>query len=59
MTRKDFVLIAGVIKARMDDAPFIEKVELIRLAEDMADALRSTNRDFNRDRFLRACGVDE
>lgn len=57
MTKRDFELIAAVIKARMADASHIERLELERLSLDMADALRSTNKQFNRDRFLRACGV--
>jgi hypothetical protein len=47
MTRKDFELIARVLKARQASA------ELIR---DFAEELRATNKQFNRDKFIRACG---
>ena len=53
MTRKDFELIAAVIKAHRtyeDDGP------VNQLASDMAEALRATNKQFNRDKFIRACG---
>lgn len=57
MTRKDFELIAGVLReARpmtMDDGLFDY------LAHAFVEALTSTNPDFNRDRFLRAAGVED
>lgn len=56
MTRKDYVLIAGVLSKfpRLDYG--VESV-LEELAEEMADALAGTNPLFNRDKFLVACGV--
>lgn len=61
MTKQDFELIAEVFNdavQRMSPDPagdiaFMHRV----LAEDMADALRTTNHNFDRDRFLAACGV--
>jgi hypothetical protein len=53
MTRKDFELIAETIKSFQDaDAGLIDA-----LARTFADRLRATNKQFNRDRFIRACGV--
>ncbi len=52
MTRKDFQLIADTIKAS-DLGP----TDRLSLARDFADALRSTNPQFDRARFLAACGV--
>lgn len=56
MTRKDYVLIAGVLNKfpRLDYG--VESV-LEELAEEMADALAGTNPLFNRAKFLDACGV--
>lgn len=50
MTKKDFELIARTI-ARLPLAP--QDIGII--ADDFADALRSTNPAFNKDRFLAAC----
>lgn len=55
MTRKDFQLIAGVI-ANLDEC--IEPEGMRILAEEMADALATTNEAFNRPLFLKACGVN-
>ena len=55
MTRKDFELIAATIKARRDH---IGSAYTELLAEDFAQALKATNQQFNRDRFIRACGVN-
>lgn len=54
MTRKDYVMIADVIK-NLDEC--IDSYGLEVLADNMADALESDNPRFNRDRFLVACGV--
>lgn len=48
MTRKDFELIANVLKD--SKAPKVVR-------EKMADALRGTNPNFNREKFLEACTV--
>jgi hypothetical protein len=55
MTRKDFVLIANIIKAYR---AAIGSVHADQMARDFASALRSTNPEFKRDRFLTACGVE-
>jgi hypothetical protein len=51
VTKKDFQLIADTIRYNLGP-PCRE-----RAAEAFADALRSTNPRFDRERFLRACGV--
>jgi hypothetical protein len=56
MTRKDFVLIAAAVasaRAISVDAQHIGAVDTVAL--ELADALRTTNPNFDRDRFLRAC----
>jgi hypothetical protein len=56
MTRKDFELIAGTIKAQRGKMHNeTETVDEIALA--MAEALEDTNDRFNRETFLTACGV--
>ena len=56
MTRKDFELIAGVIKAQREKMHNeTETVDEVALA--MAEALEDTNPRFNRETFLTACGV--
>jgi hypothetical protein len=52
MTRKDFVLIAATIKALA-----ISPEDRVQVADDFASALRNTNPNFKRERFLTACGV--
>jgi hypothetical protein len=55
MTRKDFELIAARLKAARDRAPLFA-TDHDAIAHDFADALKATNKQFNRDKFLRACG---
>lgn len=55
MTRQHFALIAAVL------APYVGEQEAnipASIAKDFADKLRTTNPNFNRERFLRACGVE-
>ena len=56
MTRKDYELIAGVIKAQREKMHNeTETVDEVALA--MAEALEDTNDRFDREKFLTACGV--
>lgn len=62
MTRQHFALIAEVIAERRTVAHNYDDVvydELDRISKAFASALASTNPNFNRARFLRACGVDD
>ena len=54
MTRKDFEALAAVIKAGRtgDNDDYADKT-----ARSTADMLATTNPRFDRDRFLKACGV--
>jgi uncharacterized protein (DUF362 family) len=56
MSKKDFVLIAGVLAASRDCAA-VDPLTLRLLALNFADALADTNVRFDRDRFLNACKV--
>ena len=59
MTRKDYVLIAQILKQNSKD--FIageDGFAVIQIiAKQLADALETDNPRFDRDRFLVACGV--
>lgn len=61
MTRKDFELIAGVIKAlrqdQRDRGAFAHNPDLKEVAEWFALTLQEENPRFDRDKFLTACGV--
>jgi hypothetical protein len=61
MTRKDFELIAAVLKAK---SPWIKDCrppyrEIVgELAKDFATMCAAQNPRFDRTRFLKACGVE-
>jgi hypothetical protein len=55
MTKKDFQLIADVIRNADEIA---DEMTLSAIAENLADALSTTNPLFNRSLFLTACGVN-
>lgn len=64
MTRKDYIIIAAVFKARMDALQMstvpgrLQRMLEVRVtAEAMADQLKYDNSRFDHDRFLTACGV--
>lgn len=63
MTRKDFELIAGVIKDANYTASKFQDTRgvgmLTHVALELADVLAGTNPAFDRERFLVACGVSE
>lgn len=55
MTKKDFQLIADIIKAMPDFAPSL-RAQKDACAKAFADKLATTNPLFDRKRFLAACG---
>ena len=55
MTKKDYELIAQVIE---NSQGLTRGGIMDTLAERMADALSTTNPRFNREMFLKACGVN-
>jgi hypothetical protein len=60
MTKKDFQLIADVIKNLSDTADNVgAPISREALAKVFAAGLRSTNDRFDRERFIRACGVPD
>jgi hypothetical protein len=60
MTRKDFVIIAKVLKGLNEDRAHCFDNEQDRkiVARRFAEALSNTNTDFNYARFFEACGVN-
>ena len=62
MQRRHFQAIADVLKAYSDEAAAINeptrKAHAEEIAARFADALRSTNPQFDRERFLKASGAD-
>jgi hypothetical protein len=57
MTRKDYELIAGVF-ANFGKMVELEETIGADIARNLADALEGTNPRFNRELFLKACGVN-
>jgi hypothetical protein len=59
MTRKNYIAAAGIISARLLDAPSDDARKAIEaLAGDLADMFRADNSNFSYGRFYDACGVD-
>jgi hypothetical protein len=62
MTKKDFILLAKVVSAHLDngDHDQLDGIASVHvLALSLADALATTNPAFDRSRFLTACGITE
>jgi hypothetical protein len=61
MTRKDYVAIAGVINevvgAYGEEAHTMDALKAV--AKDLCGILKADNSNFDRQRFLTACGVHE
>lgn len=58
MTKKDYELIARVLRAQRDASSPEVRYGLRTLSVAFADELAETNPRFKRDVFLRACGVE-
>lgn len=59
MTRKDYQLIADVIKVERNASRGAAKLAVETVAASMAIALKRDNPRFDADRFLAACGIPE
>ena len=60
MTRKDFELIASILAASKPDSDgnsYDEKKQWELTVNEFADCLPSSNANFDRERFLKACGL--
>lgn len=58
MTKKDFELIASVLKDCKQVIPQYEQYSYDMITSKLSDKLAQVNPRFNRDRFLKACGVE-
>jgi hypothetical protein len=56
MTRKDYVMIADILKGQQKAHNDLETIE--EIAYNFADVLEEDNPRFDRHRFLVACGVN-
>lgn len=59
MTRKHFEAIAATFRGLMQNTtiPHESRVTLYSLAHTQADYFATVNENFDRERFLKACGV--
>ena len=60
MTRKDYVLIAEGFKnafSAFTELSYSERWGMVKAARSVADTLAADNPRFDRERFLKACGV--
>lgn len=58
MTRKDYVAIAAAIETAYRNAPGGNgQAQIYALASAIADHMAADNARFDRERFMRACGV--
>lgn len=58
MTRKDYEKIAAVIKGMPDHAATL-RAQKASCASSFADMLAADNPRFDRERFLKACGLED
>jgi hypothetical protein len=59
MTRKDYIALANALKDAKPDT-FHDPVKIWGIAvANIADVLKADNSNFDRARFLTACGVDQ
>ena len=56
MSRKDYELVAGVLRARRDDSVVARDV-VDRVAHELCGVFADDNDSFDAERFLSACGV--
>ncbi|MFA5196531.1 MAG: hypothetical protein WC401_12090 [Bacteroidales bacterium] len=57
LSKKHFQKIAGILKEHNET---VERFDgYFCICNDFADFLKTTNKDFNRETFLNACGVNE
>lgn len=58
MTRKDYVMIAEVLKRSSEGGIFEKPLPIKDLVYRFADKLHQDNPRFDRERFMEACGLD-
>jgi hypothetical protein len=59
MTRKHFQALADLVDYARNEDMFADAETAKDFANDLADLCRGFNNNFNRERFLEACGVQD
>lgn len=60
MTKKHYISIAKIISERLNNVKNLDaQLEAANIASRLATYLQAENPNFNRERFLSACGVRE
>lgn len=62
MTRKDYSAVANIIKKEMDRCDGCDDgivLALNRIVDEMCSVFKADNPNFDKDRFLSACGFEE
>lgn len=59
MQHRHFATVAAILAGLDKDALGLSDGQHLNLCQDFADELAGTNHNFDRDRFLAACGVQE
>ena len=58
MSKKDFEAVAAVFNKELTGPSSVCKLEIARIARDLADEFKRSNTRFRYDRFFEACGLD-
>ena len=60
MSRKDYIIVAGVIHSQLVEHITNNTIVdvLVTVSHTLADRMKHDNPNFNRTRFLAACGVE-
>ena len=59
MTRKDFKAVAKAFKTSLEGNLTIEAYSAVcQTADKVANAIKENNANFNKNKFLEACGMD-
>lgn len=59
MTRKDYVLIAGVIKGAVMRTEYYKEIKFTEfIAEQLAKSFKLDNPRFDKTKFMQACGFE-
>lgn len=58
MTRQHFVFLAETLHTAIERSDMLDRPVVLAFVRRFVDRLEETNSAFNRDRFLKACGID-
>lgn len=57
-TQRDFEAVARIIDGSWEKAPLESEDLLVEISEKLADYFESQNERFDRERFMKACGIE-